>query len=134
MIDDDNYPLYIDDNFGAYDMSDDPESTAEFYHRNQKMSVEKKVMEIIAKQLELEPSEVTPEKTFIDDLGADSLDVVELVMTMEEEFKIEISDEDAEKIKTVEDAINYIKEKTICWILIFRRISSCYLETNKINL
>lgn len=75
------------------------------------MSVEKKVREIIAEQLVKDVSEVTPNKTFIDDLGADSLDIVEMVMEMEEEFEIEIPDEDAEKIKTVQDAIAYIEKK-----------------------
>ncbi len=75
------------------------------------MSVEKRVREIIAEQLVRDVSEVTPDKTFIDDLGADSLDIVEMVMEMEEEFEIEIPDEDAEKIRTVQDAINYIEKK-----------------------
>ena len=72
------------------------------------MDVEKKVREIIAEQLGLTFEEVTPEATFIEDLGADSLDVVELVMAMEEEFDFEIPDEEAEKIQTVKDAIDYI--------------------------
>jgi acyl carrier protein len=74
--------------------------------------VEMKVMEIIAKQLAVNPSEVTPEASFIEDLGADSLDIVELVMVFEEAFNIEIPDEDAEKIVKVKDAIEYIKKKT----------------------
>jgi acyl carrier protein len=74
--------------------------------------VEKKVMEIIAKQLGVNPSEVTPEASFVEDLGADSLDIVELVMVFEEAFNIEIPDEDAEKIVKVKDAIEYIKKKT----------------------
>jgi len=73
------------------------------------MSVEKKVKEIIAEQLGKDSSEVTNEASFIDDLGADSLDIVELVMAMEDEFGIEIPDEEAEKIKTVKDVIEYIK-------------------------
>lgn len=74
------------------------------------LSIEAKVKEIIIEQLGIEDSEVTPEASFIDDLGADSLDTVELVMAFEEAFDIEIADEDAEKIKTVKDAVNYIKE------------------------
>jgi acyl carrier protein len=72
--------------------------------------LEKKVAEIIAEQLGVDPSEVTTEASFVDDLGADSLDTVELVMALEEEFGIEIPDEDAEKITTVNDAIKYIQE------------------------
>ena len=69
-----------------------------------------KVKEIVAEQLGVEVSEVTTEASFVDDLGADSLDTVELVMALEEEFGIEIPDEDAEKISTVQDAITYIEE------------------------
>lgn len=76
------------------------------------MMVEEKVREIIAKQLGVETSQVTPEASFVEDLGADSLDTVELVMAFEEEFGIEIPDEDAEKISKVKDAIEYIKTKT----------------------
>ncbi len=72
--------------------------------------LEKKVAEIIAEQLGVDPSEVTTEASFVDDLGADSLDTVELVMALEEEFGIEIPDEDAEKITSVNDAIKYIQE------------------------
>ncbi|NBX69088.1 MAG: acyl carrier protein [Proteobacteria bacterium] len=75
------------------------------------MSVEEKVKSIIVEQLGVDMETVTPEASFIDDLGADSLDIVELVMTMEEEFDLEIPDEDAEKIKTVNDVISYIKTK-----------------------
>lgn len=75
------------------------------------MSVDEKVKNIIVEQLGVDMESVTPEASFIDDLGADSLDIVELVMTMEEEFDLEIPDEDAEKIKTVNDVINYIKAK-----------------------
>lgn len=75
------------------------------------MSVEEKVKNIIVEQLGVDMESVTPEASFIDDLGADSLDIVELVMTMEEEFDLEIPDEDAEKIKTVNDVTNYIKAK-----------------------
>ena len=74
------------------------------------MSVEKRIKEIVAEQLGVEGSQVTNEASFMDDLGADSLDTVELVMALEEEFDIEISDENAEKIQTVQDAIDYITE------------------------
>jgi acyl carrier protein len=73
------------------------------------MSIEKRVKEIIVEQLGVNESEVTPEAKFVDDLGADSLDLVELVMALEEEYSIEISDEEAEKILTVRDAIEYIQ-------------------------
>jgi acyl carrier protein len=69
-----------------------------------------KVKQIISEQLGVEESEVTPSASFIDDLGADSLDTVELVMALEEAFDIEIPDEDAEKIRTVQDAIDYIEK------------------------
>jgi acyl carrier protein len=71
-------------------------------------AVEEKVKQIIVEQLGVDEAEVTPTASFVDDLGADSLDVVELVMAFEEAFEIEIPDEDAEKIKTVQDALNYI--------------------------
>lgn len=73
------------------------------------MNVEEKVRNIIVEQLGVSVDEVVPEASFVDDLGADSLDLVELVMVLEEEFGKEIPDEDAEKIQTVQDAINYIK-------------------------
>lgn len=69
-----------------------------------------KVKEIIAKQLGVEEEKIVPEAKFIEDLGADSLDTVELVMKFEEEFKIEIPDQESEKIRTVGDAIEYIKQ------------------------
>jgi acyl carrier protein len=72
------------------------------------MSVDKRVREIVAEQLERDVNEVKNESSFIDDLGADSLDIVELVMKMEDEFSIEIPDEEAEKIKTVNDVVQYI--------------------------
>jgi acyl carrier protein len=73
--------------------------------------VDEKVKEIIAKQLGVNASEVVPEASFVEDLGADSLDTVELVMAFEEAFGIEIPDEDAEKIAKVKDAIEYIAKK-----------------------
>ncbi len=72
---------------------------------------DEKVKEIIAKQLGVNAAEVTPEASFVEDLGADSLDTVELVMAFEETFNVEIPDEDAEKITKVKDAIEYIKNK-----------------------
>ncbi len=75
------------------------------------MAVNDKITEIIVEQLGVKPDEVTPEASFVDDLGADSLDTVELVMALEEEFGIEIPDEDAEKIQTVGDAVKYIEDK-----------------------
>jgi acyl carrier protein len=74
------------------------------------VSVEEKIVSIIAEKLSVEPDEVVPQASFVDDLGADSLDLVELIMAMEEAFDKEISDEEAEKLQTVQDAINYIKE------------------------
>jgi len=76
------------------------------------MAVSEKITEIIVEQLGVKPEEVTPEASFVDDLGADSLDTVELVMALEEEFGIEVPDEEAEKLATVGDAIKYIEEKT----------------------
>ena len=76
------------------------------------MSISEKVKSIIVEQLGAKPEEVTPTASFVNDLGADSLDTVELVMALEEEFGIEIPDEDAEKIATVEDAIKYIEKKS----------------------
>jgi acyl carrier protein len=76
------------------------------------MSVNEKVKSIIVEQLGVEADEVTDEASFTDDLGADSLDIVELVMAFEEEFGIEIPDEDAEKIGRVNDAIKYIAEQS----------------------
>lgn len=73
--------------------------------------VGEKIKSIIAEQLGVKPEEVTPQASFIEDLGADSLDTVELVMALEEEFGIEIPDEDAEKMATVGDAAKYIEEK-----------------------
>ena len=74
-------------------------------------NLEERVKKIIVTQLAVDIAEVTPQSQFVQDLGADSLDTVELVMALEEEFDVEIPDEDAEKIKTVGEAVTYIKEK-----------------------
>ena len=74
------------------------------------MATFEKVRDIVVEQLGVEADEVSIESTFIDDLGADSLDIVELIMAFEEEFNIEIPDEAAEKIKTVQDVVNYIDQ------------------------
>ena len=71
-------------------------------------NIETQVKEIIVDQLGVDPEKVTPTAKFIEDLGADSLDTVELVMTFEEKFSVEVSDEDAEKLKSVEDVVAYI--------------------------
>jgi acyl carrier protein len=75
------------------------------------MSINPKVKDIIVEQLGVDPEKVKSEASFIDDLGADSLDIVELVMAMEEEFDLEIPDEDAEKLKTVNDVQSYLTSK-----------------------
>jgi acyl carrier protein len=75
-------------------------------------SINERIKQIVAEQLGVDEDQVTSEASFMDDLGADSLDTVELVMALEEEFDIEISDEDAEKIQTVQDAIDYISENS----------------------
>jgi len=75
------------------------------------MAVEEKIKKIIAEQLGVEEEDITPDSSFVEDLGADSLDTVELVMAFEEAFGIEIPDEDAEKILTVQNVVDYIKEK-----------------------
>ena len=75
------------------------------------MDLEQRVSEMIIEQLGATKEEIVPEASFIDDLGADSLDIVELVMAMEEAFDVEIPDDDAEKIQTIGDAISYLKEK-----------------------
>lgn len=74
------------------------------------LSAEERLRKIIAEQLSVSEEEVTPEASFIEDLNADSLDLVELIMSLEEEFNVKISDEDAEKIRTVQDAIDYLNE------------------------
>lgn len=71
-----------------------------------------KVKEIVANILGINPEEITMESSFVDDLGADSLDVVELIMDLQDEFNIEIPDEEAEKVKNVGDVVNYIKQHT----------------------
>jgi acyl carrier protein len=76
------------------------------------MSTFDRVKKVVVEQLDVAEDEVTPQASFVDDLGADSLDVVELVMGLEEEFDLEIPDEDAEKITTVQEAVNYIDEKS----------------------
>ncbi len=73
--------------------------------------IEAKVIDIIVDKLGVERAEVTPEAVFVDDLGADSLDLVELIMAMEEEFGFEIADEEAEKLRTVKDVVNFIKTR-----------------------
>ena len=74
-------------------------------------SIAEKVKDIIVEQLGVNPEQVTPQASFIEDLGADSLDIVELVMAFEEEFSVEVPDEDAKKLQTVGDVIKYIEEK-----------------------
>lgn len=75
------------------------------------MSVHPKVKDIIVEQLGVDPEKVKSEASFVDDLGADSLDIVELIMAMEEEFDVEIPDEDAEKLKSVQDVADYLTKK-----------------------
>jgi len=74
-------------------------------------TIEEKVKDIIVEQLGVNPEQVTPQASFIEDLGADSLDIAELVMAFEEEFSVEVPDEDAEKLQTVGDVIKYIEER-----------------------
>jgi acyl carrier protein len=74
-------------------------------------AIDEKVIDIIVDKLGVDRSEVTPEAVFVDDLGADSLDLVELIMAMEEEFGMEIADEDAEKLRTVQDVITFISAR-----------------------
>jgi acyl carrier protein len=72
-------------------------------------AVQDKVIEIVCDQLTLDRSQVTPESSFLEDLGADSLDIVQLIMALEEEYHLEISDEEAEKIRTIQDIVDYIE-------------------------
>jgi acyl carrier protein len=74
-------------------------------------AIDEKVIDIIVDKLGVERAEVTPEAVFVDDLGADSLDLVELIMAMEEEFGMEIADEDAEKLRTVQDVISFVSAR-----------------------
>jgi len=74
------------------------------------MAIDKEMIDIIVEQLSVERDKVVPQASFVDDLGADSLDLVELIMAMEEKFDIEIPDEDAEKIVTVQDAVDYVSK------------------------
>ena len=73
------------------------------------LNIQARVKEIVIEQLGVNEDEVTPEASFLEDLGADSLDIIELVMALEEEYELEISDEDAESIKTVQDVVSYIE-------------------------
>ena len=75
------------------------------------MAIADKMIDIIVEQLSVDKEKVVPNASFVDDLGADSLDQVELIMAMEEEFEVEIPDDDAEKIRTVQDAIDYVQKK-----------------------
>jgi acyl carrier protein len=77
------------------------------------MKIEEKVIEIIVEQLDVTKEQCVPEASFIDDLGADSLDLVELIMEMEENFGVEISDEELQNIRTIQDVINYIKIREV---------------------
>lgn len=77
----------------------------------QTMTIEQEVIDIVVEQLGVDPQDVTPEKSFVEDLNADSLDLTELIMTFEERFGFEISEEEAEKLKTVGDVIKYIAKK-----------------------
>lgn len=77
------------------------------------MSVQQEVIDIIVEQLGVDVADVAPEKSFVEDLNADSLDLTELIMTFEERFGFEISEEDAEKLKTVSDAIEYIEKRKV---------------------
>ena len=79
------------------------------------MTLEEKVISIIAEQLDVEREECVPEASFTDDLGADSLDLVELIMEMEETFDIQIADNELEKIRTIKDVLDFLKGKGVVW-------------------
>jgi len=79
------------------------------------MTLEEKVISIIMEQLDVTREECVPEASFIDDLGADSLDLVELIMEMEETFDVQIADNELEKIRTIKDVLDYIRSKGIAW-------------------
>jgi acyl carrier protein len=79
------------------------------------MTLEEKITEIIAEQLNVTKEECVPEASFIDDLGADSLDLVELIMEMEENFEIHITDEELEKIRTIKDVTDFLHSKNVVW-------------------
>jgi len=76
------------------------------------MSLKEKVYRVIAEKLEIDSDEIVPEASFVDDLGADSLDLVELIMSMEEEFELDIDDKDSEKLKKVQDVLDYLEKHT----------------------
>jgi acyl carrier protein len=86
-----------------------------FYKEEVLMTLEEKVITIIMEQLDVTREECVPEASFIDDLGADSLDLVELIMEMEETFDIQIADNELEKIRTIKDVLDYLKNKGIAW-------------------
>jgi acyl carrier protein len=88
------------------------EAVSELTHGDFMSEIEGKIRKVIAQQLSVSEENITPDARFIDDLGADSLDTVELVMALEEEFSVDIPDEEAEKIHTFQDVINYIKAQT----------------------
>ncbi|MFW6054593.1 MAG: acyl carrier protein [Thermodesulfobacteriota bacterium] len=75
------------------------------------MSVLEKIRDIVSEQLDVDPQDIKPESAFVDDLGADSLDLTELIMAMEDEFELEIDDEEAQNLRTVDDAIKYIESR-----------------------
>ncbi len=79
------------------------------------MTLEEKIIEIIVEQLEITPEECVPEASFIDDLGADSLDLAELLLEMEDTFDVEISTEDIKKIRKIQDVIDYLKARKVTW-------------------
>ena len=86
-----------------------------FYKEEVFMTLEEKVISIIMEQLDVTREECVPEASFIDDLGADSLDLVELIMEMEETFDVQIADNELEKIRTIKDVLDYLKNKGVSW-------------------